>query len=57
MTTAQTKMQCYMAYDMQTKALTLRGNRIGNQLNIPGECVEGRIPATYYNTFRGRFSC
>lgn len=57
MTTAQTEMQCYMAYDMQTKALTLRGNRIGNQLNIPGECVEGRIPATYYNTFRGRFSC
>lgn len=27
--------------------LTLRGNRMGNQENIPGECVSGFIPATH----------
>lgn len=28
-----------------TKELTLRGKRMGNQENIPGECVSGFIPA------------
>ena len=27
-----------------THKLTLRGKRMGNQLNIPGEWVAGRIP-------------